>query len=89
MRPNEYTVGTIVAIGLCVAGVQLNWSQSLLNELLKDVDEVQEKGSAFHYSWLLILISFVAWEEPANYQGVYVLVLYRGGKYQNIWFKKD
>ena len=80
---------TITTAELCAAGIQLSWSQYLLNKLLADAEEVLEKGSTFHYSWLLILISFVAWEEPANYQGVYVLVLYRGGRYQNIWFEKD
>ena len=39
MRPSLCTAGTIVATELCAAGVQLNWSQYLLNELLADVEE--------------------------------------------------
>ena len=62
---------------------------SLLNELLADAEEELEKGSAFHYSWLLILILFVAWAELENYQGVDVPILCRGARYQNLWLKKD
>ena len=89
MRTNQCTTRTIVVVELCAASVQLNWSQYLLNELLEDVKKVQAKGSAFHYSWLLILISFVVWAEPTNYQGVDVLVLCRGIRYQNLWFDKE
>ena len=63
---------------LCAVDGQLNCSQYLLNELLVYAEEAQEKGNTFHYSWLLILISFVAWEEPANCQGVYVPIGCRG-----------
>ena len=70
MRPNQFTARMIIVTKLCAASVQLNWSQYLLNELLADAEEAQEKGNTFHYSWLLILILFVAWEEPLNYQGV-------------------
>ena len=75
MRLNECTTWMIPMEELCVVGVQLNWSQYLLKEPLAYVEEEQEKGSTFHDSWLLILISFVAWEEPENYHGVYVPVL--------------
>ena len=65
-------------------GFQLNWLTYLLNEMLVDAKEVQEKVNPFQYSWLLILIYFVAWEEPLNYQGVDVPVPCRGSRYQNI-----
>ena len=74
MRLNQCTVGTITTFELCVAGVQMNWSHYLLNDLLADVESSQEKGTAFHYSWLLILILFVTWLEPSNYQGVDIRV---------------
>jgi len=32
--------------------------------------DAQEKGNNFTYSWLSILISFVAWVKPSNYQGM-------------------
>ena len=60
-----------------------------MNELVVDVEELQEKGSPFHYSWLLLLISFVAWEESPKYQGVDVPVQCQGARYQNIWFDKE
>ena len=56
----------LVATELSAVGVQLNWSQYMLNELLAYEMEVQEKGSTFHYSWLLILILFVSWAEPTK-----------------------
>ena len=65
----------IVVIELCATCNQLNWLQYFLNELLEDVEEKHKKVSAFHYSWLLILISFLAWEEPTNYEGVDVPIL--------------
>ena len=63
MRPNQRTACTIAVVELCVKGVHMNWSYYLLNELLEDVEESLEKVIAFHYSWLLILISFVGWSE--------------------------
>ena len=66
----------------------MNWSHYVLNELLQDAKESQEKGNAFHYSWLLILILFVASAKPTNYQGVDIPVRCRGDRYQNLWFDK-
>jgi hypothetical protein len=34
----------------------------LINELEKDCHKAHDQGYEFHFSWLLILISFVAWE---------------------------
>ena len=62
MQSNQCTIGMIAATKLCASSAQLKWSQYLLNELLEDAEEAEEKGNTFHYSWLLILISFVAWE---------------------------
>ena len=89
MRPNQCTVGTIAATELCVEGVQINWSQFLLNKLLIDAFKSQEKDNAFHYSWILILISFVTWVEPPNYQWVDLPLRCRGSIYQNLRFEKD
>ena len=49
---------------LCAEGVQINWSQFLLNELLQEEALAQEKDTTLHYSWLLILISFTVWSQP-------------------------
>ena len=68
------TIETIVAAEQCVLGIQMNYLTYLLNELLEDVINAQEKGSPFSYSGIFILISFVAWVEPPHYQGLDVLV---------------
>jgi hypothetical protein len=35
-----------------------------VNQLELDCKESQDKGYKFHFSWLLILIAFIAWEMP-------------------------
>jgi hypothetical protein len=42
----------------------MNWAQYLVNQLDLDCIEVQDQGYEFHFSWLLILITFIAWELP-------------------------
>ena len=36
----------------------------LVNQLEIDYREAQDQGHEFHFSWLLILIAFVAWDLP-------------------------
>jgi hypothetical protein len=36
--------------------------QYLVNQLELDYREEQDQGHEFHFSWLLILIAFIAWE---------------------------
>ena len=55
-------------VRLCAEGVQINWSQFLLNESIQDAASTLEEDNPFHYAWLLILISFTIWFEPADYQ---------------------
>jgi hypothetical protein len=40
----------------------MNWEKYLVNQLEIDCRESQDQGHEFHFSWLLILIAFVAWE---------------------------
>ena len=42
----------------------MNWLTFLLNQFLIDCEEAQDKGTEFHYSWLLILIALSMWMEP-------------------------
>jgi hypothetical protein len=42
----------------------MNWAKYLVNQLEIDCKEAQDQGHEFHFSWLLILIAFVAWELP-------------------------
>jgi hypothetical protein len=44
--------------------MQMNWVNYLVNELEKDFCEAHDLGYEFHYSWLIILISFVTWKIP-------------------------
>lgn len=48
----------------CVEAMQMNWASYLVNELEKDCREAQDYGYEFHFSWILILIAFVAWQMP-------------------------
>jgi hypothetical protein len=40
----------------------MNWVKYLVNQLELDFREAQDQGYEFHFSWLLILIDFTAWE---------------------------
>jgi len=42
----------------------MNLVTFLVNLFFIDCREAQEKGTKFHYAWLFILISLVAWREP-------------------------
>jgi hypothetical protein len=65
---DQVPMGAIVATEKCVAGVMMNWSTFLVNQFLMDYREAQEKGTKFHYAWLLILIALTAWREPKETQ---------------------
>jgi hypothetical protein len=42
----------------------MNWTKYLVNQLELDCREARDQGYKFHFSWLLILIYFIAWELP-------------------------
>jgi hypothetical protein len=42
----------------------MNWAQYLVNQIEIDSREVQYQGYDFHFSWLLILNTSIAWELP-------------------------
>jgi hypothetical protein len=48
--------------GKWVEGMQTNWASYLVNQLEQDCHEAQDQGYEFHFSWLLILFAFIAWE---------------------------
>jgi hypothetical protein len=45
-----------------VEGLQMKWESYLVKQLEKYFRKDQDQGYEFHFSWLLILISFIAWE---------------------------
>jgi hypothetical protein len=48
----------------CAKGSSMSWAPYLLNSFLEDCKDAQDWGSEFHYSWLLILIALMGWQEP-------------------------
>jgi hypothetical protein len=63
-HPTQVTGFMVDLAGKCVEGMQMNWASYLVNELEKDCREAQDLGYEFHYSWLIILITFVTWKMP-------------------------
>ena len=85
MRPTECTTATVELAEKCVQGVHINWSQFLLNELMDDAFDAQELPTAkFHFSWLLIMISFATWTPPLDYQPMDIPVELLGAPFQNL-----
>ena len=90
MRPTECTTATVKLAEKCAQGVHINWSQFLLNELMDDARKLKEQSmTKFHFSWILILISFVVWALPLDYQSMDIPVELLIMPYQNIWNHKD
>jgi hypothetical protein len=61
-RPTQVMGFVVDLTGKCVEGLQMNWAKYLVNQLELDYHEAQDQGYEFHFSWLLILITFVSWE---------------------------
>ena len=62
-----------------------------MNQLEKDTVAVEEGEIPFTYSWLLILITLVAWMDPYDYQGMdfKAIEVCKGTRYQNLWWVKE
>jgi hypothetical protein len=63
-RPTQVSGFVVDLAGKCAEGLQMNWVKYLVNQLDIDYREAQDQGHEFHFSWLLILIAFIAWELP-------------------------
>jgi hypothetical protein len=63
-KPTQVTGFVIDLAGKCMEGLQMNWAKYLVNQLDQDYREAQDQGYEFHFSWLLILIGFIAWAIP-------------------------
>ena len=68
----------------------MNWSLFLLNHLLNNALGAQSRHP-FSYSWLLILISLVAWMEPKDYQPMTIeaVKVFHGAHYQKLWWVEE
>jgi hypothetical protein len=60
----EAPTGVVTTTTQCAKGTVLSWAPYFLNLFLEDCRDVQDFGTEFHYSWLLILIALEAWEKP-------------------------
>ena len=63
----------------------------MMNQLMEEALAVQAEEWAFTYSWLLILITLMAWMEPVDYQGMDVeaVKVCKGAQYQNLWWVEE
>jgi hypothetical protein len=89
-RPTQVTGFIVDLTGKCVEGLQMNWVKYLVNQLELDCHEAQDQGYEFHFSWLLILIAFTAWEMP---EGVTFLDIEPfeplTAKFTMLWYSSD
>jgi hypothetical protein len=74
-RKEEVPAGVVAVAVQCTKGSSMSWAPYLLNSFLEDCKDAQDWGSEFHYSWLLILIALMGWQEPT-----YTMFLPRTGK---------
>jgi hypothetical protein len=76
--------------GKCVEGLQMNWVKYLVNQLELDYHEAQDQGYEFHFSWLLILITFVSWEmsEGATFPDIETFEPL-SVKFTTLWYLSD
>ena len=86
----NYPAYVIQLADQCVKGVFFNWAQYLCDEFLINFCESQEHGTYFFYSWLLFLISLVAWDKPEE---LVILELpaemCEGARYAHLWESED
>jgi hypothetical protein len=64
----------------------MNWATFFLNQFLIDCEEAQDKGTKFHYAWLLIPTALSSWRELYDTQ--FLGVKYNpclAARYQNLW----
>jgi hypothetical protein len=86
-RKYQVPVTVIATTERCVEGIQMNWETFLLNQFLIDCEEAQDKGTEFHYAWLLILIALSSWREPDDTQFLGVKEKpCLAAWYQNLWY---
>jgi hypothetical protein len=70
--------------------LQMNWESYLVNHLEKDCCKAQDQGYEFHFSCLLILITFIAWEmsEGATFPEIEPLEPL-AADFTTLWYSSD
>jgi hypothetical protein len=62
-RKDEVLAGVIAAAAQCTKCPFMSWAPYLSDLFQIDYRDAQEKGTKFHYSWLITLIAFMGWKE--------------------------
>ena len=85
-RPTEVPAPVIRIAMNCAKGYSYNWADYVAKEFLEDAHDVQDKGRAFHYSWLLVLIALVGWQDPLKVQFPNAPEIMTGAaRYASLW----
>jgi hypothetical protein len=68
----------------------MNWVKYLVNQLELKYIEEKYQGYEFHFSWLLILITFITWDMPEvatflDIEPFEPLVM----KFSTLWYSSD
>jgi hypothetical protein len=89
-HPTQFTGFAVDLVGKCMEGMQMNWVSYLINELKKYCRKVQDQGYEFYFSWLLVLITFVAWKmsEGAAFLEIEPLESL-AANFSTLWYKND
>jgi hypothetical protein len=68
----------------------MNWAKYLVNHLELDYRKAQDQGYEFHFSWLLILITFFYWEMPEGVTFLDIETLEPlAAKFTTLWYSSD
>jgi hypothetical protein len=63
-HPTQVTGFVVDLAGKYMEGMKMNWVSYLINDLKTECHKVQDQGYKFHFSWLLVLITFFTWKMP-------------------------
>jgi hypothetical protein len=68
----------------------MKWVKYLVNQLEIDCREAHDQGYRFHFNWLLILITFIAWEmtEGATFPDIEPFKPL-ATKFSTLWYSSD
>lgn len=84
---NEVPASVVSLAAQCANGVQYNWADYLCKEFFDDYYEVQEKGTTFHYAWLIFIIAMLSWRELEDSQFPLVASnVCEAAQYVTLWF---
>jgi hypothetical protein len=89
-RPMQVTGFVVDLTGKCMESLQMNWAKYLVNQLELDCHKAQDQGYEFHFSWILIFITFIAWEisEGVTFSDIESLEPL-ATKFTTLWYSSD